>query len=152
VIHNNPRAKIILANSPITVEEPESVRGKKVLVVEDGPTLTHGGMAYGAGSIAAKNLGAAELIDPRPYAVGSIRGTFEKYDHLSNLLPAMGYGKTQVAELEETINRSPAEMVIIGTPIDLRRIMSIDKPAVRVRYDLEEAETPQLKQLLAELL
>lgn len=152
VIRNNPKAKIILANSPITVEEPESVRGKKVLVVEDGPTLTHGGMAYGAGSIAAKNLGAAELIDPRPYAVGSIRGTFEKYDHLSNLLPAMGYGKTQVAELEETINRSPAEMVIIGTPIDLRRIMSIDKPAVRVRYDLEEAETPQLKQLLAELL
>lgn len=152
VIRNNPRAKIILANSPITVEQPESVKGKKVLVVEDGPTLTHGGMAYGAGSIAAKNLGAAELIDPRPYAVGSIRSTFEKYDHLSNLLPAMGYGKAQVAELEQTINSSPAEMVIIGTPIDLRRIMSIDKPAVRVRYDLEEAETPQLKQLLAELL
>lgn len=149
---NNPAATIILANSPITVEDPDSVKGRKVLVVEDGPTLTHGNMAYGAGVIAAEKLGAAELLDPRPYAVGSIKGTFAKYNHLSRLLPAMGYGKTQVAELEETINASPAELVVIGTPIDLRRIMSIDKPAVRVRYDLEEIGTPRLAELLKKIL
>lgn len=149
---NNPAATVILANSPITVEDPDSVKGKKVLVVEDGPTLTHGNMAYGAGVIAAEKLGAAELLDPRPYAVGSIKGTFTKYNHISRLLPAMGYGKTQVAELEETINTSPAELVVIGTPIDLRRIMSIDKPAVRVRYDLEEIGTPRLAELLKKIL
>jgi predicted GTPase len=152
IIKNNPQAKIIMANSPITVENPESVKGKKVLVVEDGPTLTHGEMAYGAGVIAAEKLGAGELIDPRPYAVGSIKGTFAKYGHLSRLLPAMGYGKTQIEELEQTINNSPAEVVVIGTPIDLRRVMSIDKPAVRVRYDLEEIGQPQLAELLAKLL
>ena len=149
---NNPKAKIVLANSPITTEQPELIKGKKVLVVEDGPTLTHGGMAYGAGVIAAKNLGAAELLDPRPYAVGSIKDTFKKYTHLSTLLPAMGYGKSQIAELEETINNSPAEVVIIGTPIDLRRVMKLTKPAVRVKYELEEVGTPQLKELLKELL
>lgn len=149
---NNPAATVILANSPITVEDPDSVKGRKVLVVEDGPTLTHGNMAYGAGVIAAEKLGAAELLDPRPYAVGSIKGTFAKYNHLSRLLPAMGYGKTQVAELEKTINASPAELVVIGTPIDLRRIMSIDKPAVRVRYDLEEIGTPRLAELLKKIL
>ena len=121
-------------------------------MVEDGPTLTHGGMAYGAGVIAAKNLGAAELLDPRPYAVGSIKDTFDKYTHLSTLLPAMGYGKSQIAELEETINNSPAEVVVIGTPIDLRRVMKLTKPAVRVKYELEEADTPQLKELLEKLL
>ncbi|MDD2511157.1 MAG: cyclic 2,3-diphosphoglycerate synthase [Syntrophomonas sp.] len=152
IIKNNPQAKIIMANSPITVENPESVKGKKVLVVEDGPTLTHGEMAYGAGVIAAEKLGAGELIDPRPYAVGSIKGTFAKYGHLSRLLPAMGYGKTQIEELEQTINNSPAEVVVIGTPIDLRRVMSIDKPAVRVRYDLEEIGHRQLAELLAKLL
>jgi len=149
---NNPKAKIVLANSPITTEQPELLKGKKVLVVEDGPTLTHGGMAYGAGVIAAKNLGAGELLDPRPYAVGSIKDTFKKYTHLSTLLPAMGYGKSQIAELEETINNSPAEVVIIGTPIDLRRVMKLTKPAVRVKYELEEVGTPQLKELLKELL
>lgn len=149
---NNPKAKIILANSPITAEQPELIKGKQVLVVEDGPTLTHGGMAYGAGVIAAKNLGAAELLDPRPYAVGSIKDTFDKYTHLSTLLPAMGYGKSQIAELEETINNSPAEVVVIGTPIDLRRVMKLTKPAVRVKYELEEADTPQLKELLEKLL
>ena len=149
---NNPKAKIVLANSPITTEQPELIKGKKVLVVEDGPTLTHGGMAYGAGVIAAKNLGAGELLDPRPYAVGSIKDTFAKYTHLSTLLPAMGYGKTQISELEETINNSPAEVVIIGTPIDLRRVMKLTKPAVRVKYELEEVGTPQLKELLKELL
>lgn len=148
VIKNNPAAEIILANSPITVEQPELVQGKKVLVVEDGPTLTHGGMAYGAGVLAAEKSGAGELIDPRPYAVGSIRDTFAKYTHLSRLLPAMGYGKTQIEELEQTINNSPAEVVVIGTPIDLRRIMTLRKPAVRVKYTLEEPGTPQLPKLL----
>jgi predicted GTPase len=152
VAKNNPTAKIIMTNSPITVEQPELVRGKKVLVVEDGPTLTHGGMAYGAGVLAAEKSGVSELIDPRPYAVGSIRGTFAKYTHLSRLLPAMGYGKTQIEELEQTINNSPAEVVIIGTPIDLRRIMSLQKPAVRVKYTLEELGTPQMAKLLEKVL
>ncbi|MGR6837489.1 cyclic 2,3-diphosphoglycerate synthase [Syntrophomonas erecta] len=152
IVANNPEATIIMANSPISVDEPESVKGKKVLVVEDGPTLTHGGMAYGAGVIAAEKLDAGELLDPRPYAVGSIKTTFAKYNHLSRLLPAMGYGKTQMGELEQTINNSPAEMVVIGTPIDLRRVMSLKKPAVRVGYELEEVGTPQLAELLAKRL
>ena len=145
----NPQARIIMANSPITVDDPEAVAGKKVLVIEDGPTLTHGEMAYGAGVIAAEKLGAAELLDPRPYAVGTIKDTFAKYNHLSRLLPAMGYGKTQVEELEKTINDSPAELVLIGTPIDLRRIMKLDKPALRVRYDLEEIGDQELAKTLA---
>lgn len=148
---NNPQATVILANSPITVEDPEAVKGKKVLVVEDGPTLTHGHMSYGAGVIAAEKLGAAELIDPRPYAVGSINDTFKKWGQVTRLLPAMGYGKTQIEELQQTINRSPAELVVIGTPIDLRRIMTLEKPAVRVKYDLEEI-TPQLAELLRKVL
>lgn len=152
ITKNNPTAKIILANSPITVEQPELVKGKKVLVVEDGPTLTHGGMAYGAGVLAAEKLGSGELIDPRPYAVGSIKDTFARYTHLSRLLPAMGYGKTQIEELEQTINNSPAEVVVIGTPIDLRRIMTLQKPAVRVKYTLEETGTPQLPKLLEKIL
>lgn len=146
----NPGARIIMANSPITVDNPEAIAGKKVLVIEDGPTLTHGNMAYGAGVIAAEKLGAAELIDPRPYAAGTIKDTFAKYSHLSRLLPAMGYGKTQIEELEKTINDSPAELVIIGTPIDLRRIMKLDKPALRVRYDLEELGNQELAKILAE--
>ncbi len=149
---NNPKATVILANSPISVDQPELIKGKKVLVVEDGPTLTHGEMAYGAGVIAAEKLGASELIDPRQYAVGSIKKTFDKYNHLSKLLPAMGYGKIQIQELEQTINSSPADVVVIGTPIDLRRVMSIDKPAVRVRYDLEEIGTQQLKELLTKIV
>ena len=152
IVKNNPNAGIILTNSPITVEQPELVRGKKVLVVEDGPTLTHGGMAYGAGTLAAQKLEAGELIDPRPYAVGSIRETFARYTHLEGLLPAMGYGATQIKELEQTINSSPAEVVLIGTPIDLRRIMTLEKPAVRVKYALEETGTPQLAALLKEKL
>ncbi len=151
IVKNNPAAKIILTNSPITVEQPKLVRGKKVLVVEDGPTLTHGGMAYGAGVLAAQKLGVSELIDPRPYAVGSIRATFAQYTHLDRLLPAMGYGPTQIKELEQTINNSPAEVVVIGTPIDLRRIMTLQKPAVRVKYALEEVGTPQLPALLQKM-
>lgn len=147
----NPKAAIIMANSLIHVEQPDLVKGKRVLVIEDGPTITHGQMAYGAGVIAAQRLGAAELVDPRPYAVGSIAETFKKWPQLTHLLPAMGYSEGQIKELEQTINRSPADLVIIGTPIDLRRFMTIDKPSVRVRYDLEEIE-PQLEGLLKKAL
>jgi len=143
----NPQAAVILANSRIIVETPELVKGKRVLVIEDGPTITHGLMPYGAGVIAAERLGASELIDPRPYAVGSIADTFRKWPLLTCLIPAMGYSEMQISELQQTINNSPADLVIIGTPIDLRRFMQIDKPAVRVRYDLEEIN-PQLEKLL----
>jgi predicted GTPase len=122
------------------------------LVVEDGPTLTHGNMAYGAGVIAARRLGAAEIVDPRPYAVGSIVKTYNKYTHLGTLLPAVGYGKEQIKELEKTINRTPCDVVLIGTPIDLRRVLQINKPAVRAQYNLEELGTPTLEDVLKKLL
>lgn len=147
----NPGAQVILANSPIYADEPALVRGKKVLVIEDGPTLTHGGMAFGAGVLAAERFGARELIDPRSFAVGSIAETLNKWPHLSRLLPAMGYSRKQIRDLEETINRSPAQLVLIATPIDLRRIMKIDKPAVRVKYELEEIK-PRLAVLLRDFL
>ena len=134
----NPRARVVRAASPVTLEQPELVRGKRVLVIEDGPTLTHGGMSYGAGMVAAKQAGAAEIVDPRPYAVGTIVETYAKYPNASGILPAMGYGEHQIHELEETIRRTPADVVIVGTPIDLRRVLTIDRPAVRVRYDLRE--------------
>ncbi len=146
----NPNAIIIEAASPITVGKPELIKGKKVLVVEDGPTLTHGNMSYGAGTIAAKRLGAAEIVDPRPYAVGSIVKTFEKYPHLGALLPAVGYGKEQIKELEETINKAPCDVVLIGTPIDLRHVLRLNKPAVRARYELKEIGTPTLEDILKE--
>ncbi len=144
----NPRAPILEAASPIFVDDPAAIRGKRVLVVEDGPTLTHGGMAYGAGWVAAKRFGAAEIVDPRPYAVGSIRDTYAKYPTTGAVLPAMGYGETQIRELEETINRADADLVIIGTPIDLRRVLKIDKPSDRVRYELQVIGTPTLEDLL----
>jgi predicted GTPase len=144
----NPKAMVIDANSPISIDDPSVVKGKRVLVIEDGPTLTHGEMKYGAGTIGAKENGAAELIDPRPYAVGSIAGTFEKYPHIGALLPAMGYGEQQVKELEETIKAVECDVVVIGTPIDLRRLISIDKPSVRVRYELEEIGSPNLEDVL----
>jgi len=143
----NPDATIIEAASPITVED-SSVKGKRVLVVEDGPTLTHGNMTYGAGTIAAKKLGAKEIVDPRPYAVGSIKDTFKKYTHLSALLPAMGYGKKQIDELEKTINATPCDLVIIGTPIDLRKLVKLNKPAVRARYELQEISKPDIEEIL----
>lgn len=146
----NPRATIIRAASPLTLEQGDMVRGKTALVVEDGPTLTHGGMTYGAGVIAARRHGAAELVDPEPYAVGSIKDTLKKYPSLEPLLPAMGYGREQMRELEETINRTPADVVIIGTPIDLRRVINITKPAVRVRYELEEIGRPNLEDVIVE--
>ncbi|MFW9934777.1 MAG: cyclic 2,3-diphosphoglycerate synthase [Candidatus Thorarchaeota archaeon] len=140
----NPRAIIIDAASPLFVDDPEAIRGKRALVIEDGPTLTHGEMEIGAGWVAADKFGAAEIIDPRPYAVGSIKRTFEKYDHLSEILPAMGYGAEQVKELEKTINAVDAEVVVIGTPIDLGRVVKINKPSVRVRYELQEIGKPTL--------
>lgn len=139
----NPRAAVILANSRITVDSPERIIGRKVLVVEDGPTLTHGQMTYGAGVIAARRLEARELADPRPYAVGSIADTYRQWPQISHLVPAMGYSGSQIADLEQTINATPADLVLFGTPIDLCRFMTINKPAVRVRYHLEEIH-PQL--------
>jgi len=144
----NPRATRIMARSLVTVEDPAAVRGKRVVVVEDGPTLTHGEMSYGAGVVAAQRFGASEIVDPRPYAVGSIRDTFARWPHLDRLIPAMGYGERQVAELEETINAVPADLVLVGTPIDLRRVMHLDKPSLRVRYELDEIGEPNLRGIL----
>ena len=144
----NPNAIIIEAASPITVDEPSGIKGKRVLVVEDGPTLTHGNMPYGAGVIIAKKLGASELVDPRPYAVGSIVAAFKKFQHLGSLLPALGYGKEQIQELQETINATPCDIVVIGTPIDLRRVLKINKPAVRAKYELQELGSPTLEDIL----
>jgi predicted GTPase len=144
----NPRARVIRAASPITVEGGDAIRGKKVLVVEDGPTLTHGGMSFGAGWVAAKRYGAAEIVDPRPYAVGSIAETFRKYPTTGAVLPAMGYGHEQVRELAETINRTPVDLVLVGTPIDLTRLIAMNKPALRVRYELAEQGEPTLEQVL----
>jgi predicted GTPase len=132
----NPNASVIRAASPVTCDKPDLVRGKAALVIEDGPTLTHGGMTYGAGLVAARKLAGA-IIDPHPYAVGTIASTYAKYPNAAGILPAMGYGDQQIAELEETIRRTPCEVVVVGTPIDLTRVLKIDKPAVRVRYDLE---------------
>jgi predicted GTPase len=144
----NPEAKIIRANSPISVSGGEEIKDKNVLVVEDGPTLTHGEMAYGAGVVAAKKFGAASIIDPRPFAVGSIKSTFEKYKHLDSVLPAMGYGEQQVAELKETIDRSDCDLVVSGTPIDLSRLIQTDKKILRVQYDIEEIGSPNLEDIL----
>jgi predicted GTPase len=137
---HNPSARVIRASSPVTIDTPELVRGARVLVIEDGPTLTHGGMKYGAGVVAARAAGAAEIVDPRPFAVGSIVETYDKYPNATGILPAMGYGEQQIQELEETIRRTDADVVVVGTPIDLRRVLTFDKPAVRVRYELTELE------------
>jgi len=144
----NPKAKVIRANSKLTVEDSGAIAGKRVLVIEDGPTLTHGGMKYGAGIVAAQKFGAAEIIDPRPYAVGSIKKTFEKYNHLDKVLPAMGYGEKQTQELDETIDRTDCDLVVSGTPIDLKRVISPNKRILRVRYELEEIGSPTLKDVL----
>jgi predicted GTPase len=148
----NSRAVIIEAASPITVDHPEHITGKRVLVVEDGPTLTHGEMKFGAGIVAAGKFGAAAVVDPRPYTVGTITETFRKYPDIGTLLPAMGYGDKQVKDLETTINATPCDAVIIGTPIDLTRLIRIRKPAVRVRYDLQEIGKPDLMDVLKPFL
>jgi predicted GTPase len=149
VKRHNSRAAIVLAASPIEVEENgEKVAGKRVLAVEDGPTLTHGEMPYGAAVLAAREQGAAEIVDPRPFAVGSIARVYEEWPHMGPVLPAMGYGRAQMEELRETIARSDADLVLIGTPIDLRRVIEIDKPALRVTYRLQELGEPSLRELL----
>ena len=148
----NPDAVVVDADSPVTVEEPGAVKGKRVLAVEDGPTLTHGEMTYGAAVVAAREGGAAELVDPRPHAVRSIASTLEKYPQTTNLLPAVGYGEQQIKDLETTINKVDCDLVLIGTPIDLRRVVNLNKPALRVRYELAERQDGQLGRLLAEFM
>jgi len=144
----NPGAQIIEGASPLFVDDPSAIQGKRVLVIEDGPTLTHGEMAYGAGWVAARRFGAAEIVDPRPFAVNSIKATYEKYPKTGPILPAMGYGEAQTRDLEQTIRNADVDLVIIGTPIDLTRIIKIDKPSQRVRYELQEIGQPTLEDLL----
>jgi predicted GTPase len=144
----NPKAVIIEAASPLFVDDSEAIRGKRVLVIEDGPTLTHGEMAYGAGWVAARRFGAAKIVDPRPYAVRSIKATYQKYPNTGAILPAMGYGEAQTRDLEETINNAEVDMVLIATPIDLKRIVKINKPSQRVRYELQEIGKPTLEDVL----
>jgi predicted GTPase len=146
----NPDAIQIEAASPLFVDDPGSIRGKRVLVIEDGPTLTHGEMAYGAGFVAARRFGAAEIVDPRPYAVQSIAATYEKYPKTGPILPAMGYGEAQMRDLEATIEKADVDMVIVGTPIDLTRVIKINKPYQRVRYELQEIGQPTLADILKE--
>lgn len=148
----NPHATIIQAASPIVVEDPAIIKGKRVLVVEDGPTLTHGDMQFGAGTIAARQFGALEIVDPRPFAVRSIAETYRKYPSTGAILPAMGYGAAQMEDLEATIRQVPCDAVVIGTPIDLRRVISIDKPSVRVTYSLAETTRPDLTDVLQGML
>lgn len=141
----NPHAIVVEAASPLFVDDAGAVAGKRVLVIEDGPTVTHGSMPYGAGAILATKLGAAELVDPRPYAVGSIAETFAKYDHLEEVLPAMGYGERQMEELRQTIEATPCDLVIVATPIDVVKLLNLETPAMRVRYELQEIGTPTLE-------
>jgi predicted GTPase len=143
-----PDAKIVEAASEIYVEDKANIRGKRVLAVEDGPTVTHGDMKEGVGAIAARRYKAKSLVDPKPYAVGSIKRTYEKYPHLGRVLPAMGYGERQVRDLETTIDAVKCDSVVLGTPIDLRRILNIRKPAVRVRYEIRETTKPTLDEIL----
>jgi predicted GTPase len=148
----NPDAQVVDAASPISVDRAAEIRGKRVLVVEDGPTLTHGEMRYGSGSVAAAKYGAAEIVNPRAFAEGRIRETFERYPGIGALLPAVGYGEEQVRDLEQTIRRVPCELVIVATPVDLTRIVHIDKPMLRVRYELQEIGRPDLEDILKERL
>ncbi len=147
---NNPGATVVETACRVHIADPGRVKGKRVLVVEDGPTLTHGEMPYGAGVVAARRWGAAELADPRPYAVGSIRTTYQKYSHMNSLLPAMGYSAIQRHELEQTINQTPCDLVLVATPVDLARIVKLNKPAVRVTYDIECLSKPGLTEILAD--
>ena len=148
----SPNAKIIKADSKISVDDPELIKGKKVLIVEDGPTLTHGGMKLGAGTVAAQRFGAGEIVDPRRYTVGKLKDTYETYPHITKLLPAMGYGKQQLKDLEESINNTECDSVIIGTPIDLSRIIKIDKPSTRVHYELDEIGSPNLQGVIEDFV
>ncbi len=144
----NPKAKIIEGISSVFVEDEQKIKGKRVLVIEDGPTVTHGGMPYGAGTVAARDAGVKEIIDPRPFAVGSIKDTFEKYTHLTNVLPAMGYGKKQTKELEQTINNSNADIVLSGTPIDITRVIKPNKTIIRVRYGVGKETYDEIEKIV----
>jgi len=148
----NPRATVVRAASEVVADHPEILRGRRVLLVEDGPTLTHGGMPYGAGKVAAEKYGAIEMVDPRPFAVGSIREAFLQYPHIGRLLPAMGYYPAQIVDLENTIRRTDCDVVVIATPIDLGRIIQIDKPTVRVRYELVDLEPPTVAEAVRRFL
>lgn len=148
----NPKGVIIEAASPISIDKPELVRNKEVLVIEDGPTLTHGEMSYGAGIVAAEKFGAEEIIDPRPYAIGSLKEVYRKYPHIGALLPAMGYSKRQISELQRVINSVKCDSVIVATPIDLRRILKVNKPTVRVKYELQEIGKPDLREVLSKFV
>jgi predicted GTPase len=148
----NPEAIVLDAASPITAENPELIGGKRVLVIEDGPTVTHGDMAFGAATIAAKKFGAKEFVDPRPYAAESVKETYEKYPHLGAILPAVGYSERQIAELRDTIEATPCDVVLIGTPVDLRRVMRLGKPAIRVKYELQILGPVCLEELLDNFL
>jgi len=148
----NPKALVVRADSPVTTENPEMVKGKKVLVIEDGPTLTHGSMSYGAGVVAAHNVGAAEIVDPAPYAVASIAATYEKYPNAKGILPAMGYGDKQIKDLEATIDATPCDVVLSATPIDITRVLKVNKPMVRASYDLAEIKSGQLAEVIKKVL
>jgi predicted GTPase len=148
----NPNAVVVDGASPLTVDKPELIKGKRVLVVEDGPTLTHGEMKIGAGVVAARRYGAAEMVDPRPYTVGKLSETFRIYPNIGTLLPAMGYGDEQVRDLETTINNVDCDTVVIATPIDLNRLIKINKPTAKVDYDLQEIGTPNLEMVLNDFL
>jgi predicted GTPase len=148
----NPSAEVIQAGSVVTVNDEKAIRGKRVLVVEDGPTLTHGEMTYGAGHVAAKQFGAAAIVDPRPYAAGSIRGVYEKYRHLTDILPAMGYGDQQIRDLKATIEAVPCDLVLVGTPFDLSRLIKTKHPMIRVNYSLDQAATDALAGILDRFL
>lgn len=152
VARTNPDAVVVEAASPIFVDGGEAIRNKKVLVIEDGPTLTHGEMEYGAGVVAARKFGAAEMIDPRPYIKGSLVGVYKKYPHIGKLLPAMGYGEAQIKDMQQTINKVPADLVLVATPIDLGKLLKAKLPLLRVRYELEELGKPDLKTVLAPFL
>jgi predicted GTPase len=143
-----PEADVVLAESPIFVDDPESVKGKRVLVIEDGPTLTHGDMTFGAGVLAAKKFGALGLVDPRPRALGTIKEVFENYPHIGPLLPNMGYGEKQIRELEETINSVDCDLVLCATPVNLKNLLKTKKPIVRVRYEYKDAGSPTLKEVI----
>jgi len=148
----NPNASVINATLNISVEDPDKIKDQKVLTVEDGPTVTHGGMAYGAAVMAAREYGASILVDPRPFAVGSIKETFDKYPDIDKLLPAMGYDRKQILELEETINQTDCDIVITGTPIDLGKIIKINKPIVRAKYELREISKPDLNSIITDFI
>ena len=149
---HNPRAIIVTAESVVKPEMPDMIAGKRVMIIEDGPTLTHGEMAYGAGVLAARRFHAAEIVDPRPHLKGTLRKTFEKYPHIGALLPAMGYSRQQIRDLEETINQTDCDLVLAATPIDLSKIISIQKPVMRVRYEYGDTGSPTLEEILKEKL